>query len=84
MVAGAGRCRARRIAIAGGTGGSVTVVDLATRTPVAAADFPVDASSRRLFVSGLALGEVRVFDSFSGAQLATITHPTSGGASVSP
>lgn len=35
----------------------------------------VDPCSRRLFVSGLANGEVRVFDSVSGVQLATITHP---------
>jgi hypothetical protein len=35
----------------------------------------VDPLTRRLFVSGLANGEVRVFDSITGVQLTTITHP---------
>jgi len=35
----------------------------------------VDPVTRRLFVSGLANGEVRVFDSVLGTQVATITHP---------
>jgi hypothetical protein len=35
----------------------------------------VDPASRRLFVSGLASGEVRVFDSLHGGQVGTITHP---------
>ncbi|HEX6813190.1 MAG TPA: hypothetical protein VF384_16320 [Planctomycetota bacterium] len=35
----------------------------------------VDPGTRRLFVSGLANGEVRVFDSITAVQLTTITHP---------
>lgn len=35
----------------------------------------VDPATRRLFVSGLANGEVRVFDSLSGIQVGSITHP---------
>ena len=35
----------------------------------------VDPASRRLFVSGLAGGEVRVFDSLTGQQIGTITDP---------
>jgi hypothetical protein len=35
----------------------------------------VDAASRRVFVCGLAGGEVRVFDSLTGQQVGTITDP---------
>jgi hypothetical protein len=35
----------------------------------------VDIGTGRLFVSGLASGEVRVFDALSGTQVGSITHP---------